>query len=142
MATESLLNPDQARHLLSVLRHANETAAIIKRIMTGEDASLLRPLRLDLSAGEERRIHDEVVALAAVIASTAESFSLVADPRDGRRVIHSRLSTLWAGLEDARPPNLGRYGDVHPQLYTALDPVIDELIARVLTILAIVDRPG
>lgn len=142
MTPERLLNPDQARHLLSVLRHADETVATIERVLTGDDASLLRPVELDLSADEERGVHDEVVALAAVIAGTAESFGLVAEPRDGRRVIRSRLSTLWAGLEDARPPKLGRYGDVHPRLETALDPLIDALIARVLAILAIVDRSG
>ena len=140
MDPSALLNADQARHLLSVLRHADETVGTIERVLTGEDASTLHPIALDMSAAEARQIHEQLAALVDIIARTAEQFSLHANSNDGRSVIRSRLSILWAGLEDARSATLGRYGDVHPDLESALNPLIGDMIARTLAIIAIVDE--
>jgi hypothetical protein len=127
------LNPAQRRALGVALRLLEERLATVDEVIERSREGILyrRPL-LRTSPEARRVLNEQLGGVRDTILSLAETYELEREPRDPLREIVGLLSISWESLGDVGSRGLSAYGPVDHRLRSTLDPVLEELMARLL----------
>lgn len=106
-------------------------------LLVGPVERIYSVVTIELPLDRQQRRPRQVVGLRIALSQAASQFGLVTEHKDGVRIARSTLGTAWAGVEDAHAVKLRLYAEVHPDLGSVLDPVIDEFVTRALEVLAV-----
>ena len=128
-ARKSLLNENQARRLEITLYlvelSLDEIAGYLHgQIQSGEMYVTIR----DLSDSQREKLLEVIGQVKREIASIRDQFGLDKRVNDVKGLIMGHFSSMWESLHNARPRNLGGFGDVAPELFENLDPAILQTI--------------
>ena len=90
--------------------------------------------RNSLSDVQRRGIQVEIAAMRKTIRELKEALSLTDTRDEVAQHIWGRASAFWEVLMESQTKYLRRYGEFSPDLKQCLDPRIEVLIARLLTL--------
>jgi hypothetical protein len=138
----ALLTDGQQRRVGSVMRSAEDAIVLARSLLSGADERQLRPVVVTFSPTEQQRLQAALDDLQGALRAVQARFNIEAELQDGRRMLRSRFTLLWAGLEDARSTTLRRYGPVHAALAGELDPLIESMLDGVQRILTQLGEPS
>jgi hypothetical protein len=99
-----------------------------------EHNALSEPQRLGIQA--------EIAAMRRTIGELKETLGLSETCDEAAQQIWGRASAFWEVLMESQTKYLRRYGEFGPELKEALDPRIEVLIARLLTLADLARNAG
>lgn len=135
---KNLLNAYQWNSLRITLLSFEESLHRAQAWLDGEEQrGLLYERRLTIPPKQQREAQREIRKALGLIAELSHLFELPKATENSTSLIRADMSVAWANLLDNRARKLGRYGDVHPELASALDPRIHKLAeaAQALTVI-------
>lgn len=129
-----MLNQGQRTALATNLLHLEQALDQIERLLDSPPAGATYITMVEFGPATAQQIRQLCNDLRGQVADMVIEFNLPPYHWSGRRVIVAEMGTIWANLEDLRPPKLQRYGAVDPSLVETLTPRLERLIGWVLAI--------
>ncbi|MBI3301282.1 MAG: hypothetical protein HYZ72_04290 [Deltaproteobacteria bacterium] len=127
------------RSIANALRYTEERLGQVEAALTDQgNLNILRRIEDDLTPLQKEKISGCIRAIRSLIASLKETLSLEAHAIPLSQVIGGTTSSLWVTLIDTEPKRLTRYGPVPEEISTALGPALEELIAQIHEMQAII----
>lgn len=130
-----LLNPVQKNSLRITLRRFEENLHHAQAWLDGrEENGVLYQRRLSLPAEDRQQAEREIRKALELIEILSRDFDLPVESENSAALIRGEMSISWADLLDSRASELGRGGEVNPNLRDALDPGIQSLAGIALSL--------
>ena len=139
-----LLTATQRKHLLGVIKHADQMLTEIEQILDSERfIPLIGRHARDFEPGDALQVRSGIVELRVHMAAVLERSGIgIPEPHiGGMHTVASTLDYIDIELEELRPRAMRAYGEVSPAGAKHLDAAVDELKAMVRRILSHA-RPG
>ncbi len=141
MTINSLLNPSQKASLATVLRMFEEDLRQASTCLDELQATgILYRRELHLTSPQRAKARERITAALDEISILAEILSLEQEVEDPAGLIRSQMSIAWANLIDTQADKLKRYGEVHPNAASEIDPFIQRLAQAALELAALFDN--
>lgn len=141
---DGVLSSTQQKHLLGVMKHADQMLTEIEHILDSERSSpLIARHTCDFAPPEAREIRSGIAELRAHMAAILEQSGIqIPEPHiGGMHTIASTLDYIDIELEELQPRAMRAYGEVSPAGGRHLETTVRELKAIVRRILSHA-RPG
>lgn len=141
---DGLLSSTQQKHLLGVMKHADQMLTEIEHILdSGRSSPLIVRHTCDFEMSQAREIHSGIAELRAHMAHVlAQSGIKIPDPHiGGMHTIASTLDYIDIELEELQPRAMKAYGEVSPAGGKHLETTVRDLKTIVRRILSHA-RPG
>jgi hypothetical protein len=136
-----LLNPDQLRSVTITLRSFEEDLLYAQAWLHDvEENGILYRRKLTLSPESRSIAQERINAALERIALLAKEFGLKAEADNPANLIRSKMSVNWANLLDTQSVKLKRFGEVDPELESALDPAVRQLAQLALELATVFDE--
>jgi len=142
--SHDLLNANQRRHFEVLLSMIERALLHVERTARLRDfpPSVLSAVTYDLPEDFAARLPSPLREARTTIGSLAALLQLSQHRTSARRSVQAALSTCIIRIDDASPQELTGYGAVHPQLFTEMGPLLDDL-RKTLTMLSnLASRPA
>ncbi len=138
----NILNIPQKNSSGIALSQAEEAVESLVGLIEGGKSCPVREACSGLSAAETDSILRELKEMLLLIRAAAGSLCLDLSPEtiNLRRKILAAVSLIWKDLEESKSSELKRYGEVHPNLKTKLDPQIEKIIAKIMNLRPVLER--
>ena len=137
-----LLNPSQKNALrISLLLVEKGMLEIEHLLSAGEHQGILLRVTDDLGEDTKRGIRQHIDEVRGVIRELKERFQLGVEVEEKRPVIFGKAPILWEIVTDTDASRLRGYGEIHPGLKEALDPLIGQLSLSLLKLHQLVAHP-
>jgi hypothetical protein len=138
----NILNIPQKNSLIIALSQAEEAVESLVGLIKGEKSRPVRESGSGLSSSETDFILRELKEMLSLVRAAAGSLGLDLSPEtiSLRRKILAAVSVIWKDLEESKSSQLKRYGEVHPNLETKLDPQIEKIIAKIMNLRPVGER--
>lgn len=133
-----VLTDSQRRHIAVFLAHLEGLVLEIEQLADspGAGGRLLRVQHDDLPAGFLESIQPEMEAVRGAIHRLVRDLQLEPSENYRSQTLRAILLAAIVGLEDAGSRGLKGYGSVHPSVPAILDPLLQEVNARLRAIAA------
>ena len=133
-----LLNPSQKASLATVLLMFEEDLRQVNTWLDGRQAEgILYRRQLHLMPAQRRAARKRIASALDEIAALAEKLGLEQEIEDPAGLIRGQMSIAYANLIDSQADKLKRYGEVHPDAATGIDPHIQRLAQAALELAAL-----
>lgn len=96
--------------------------------------------KLHLSAKRRQQASHNIAEALQIVTELGQSLELPLENENVASEIRSQMVISWTNLLDNRSVKLKRYGRVHPELSSELDPIILQLAEMALNLSAIFDE--
>ncbi len=125
---KDLLNRYQWNSLRIRLRSYEESLRHALEWLDGyEEDGILYSRRLILSEKNRKQAKQEIRHALDQIAEISHLLDIPKETENPAFLVRGEMTVSWADLMDSRARKLGRYGKVHPELSSTLDPQIQNL---------------
>jgi hypothetical protein len=104
-----------------------------------EESGTFYERKLHLSAKRRAQARKVIADALQTVSQLGNSLDLSVKEENAASEIRGAMSVSWANLLDNRASKLSRYGRVHPDLSSTLDPIIEQLAEMALHLSAIFD---
>ena len=104
-----------------------------------EESGTFYERKLHLSAKRREQARKVITDALQTVIQLGNSLDLSVKEENAASKIRGEMSVSWANLLDMRAGKLSRYGKVHPDLSSELDPIIEQLAEMALHLSAIFD---
>jgi hypothetical protein len=129
---ESALNAHQRRCLEVTFRMLEEALDHFGMLLEATPVQgVLYVLNHPYTPEEQATLRQRIEDVRGVLRGCQERWNLQVERKTLDTVIRSRMSVLWADLEDCRSSKLRRYGDVPLALMSEIDATVGQLIRLV-----------
>ena len=125
---KDLLNRYQWNSLRIRLRSYEESLRHALEWLDGyEEDGVLYSRKLILSEKNRKQAKQEIKHALDQIAEISRLLEIPKETENPASLVRGEMTVSWADLMDSRARKLGRYGKVHPELSSTLDPQIQNL---------------
>jgi hypothetical protein len=135
------MNPDQKRHLATILRMIEKNLSQKEQLLrSGGEKGILYEIVDPLREEQRQALLAHIAMLRDGIAQIKERFGLAVERSNLQRMIAGEFNILWVWLQETKAKKLKRYGVVGPELEQELDPLLTgmaELVDAVLKTLVL-----
>jgi len=129
------LTPPQLRSIRTTLQLLEETLRNLDRLLSnGDFVGIFYSYKNHISTTKQKLIHNKIKKTLLYLDDLSKVLGVEAFEYSVERMIMGELSISWENLEECRPKNLKRYGELKPQAIELIDPAIDYLIGVILDI--------
>ncbi len=104
-----------------------------------EETGTFYERKLHLSAKRKDQARKVIADALQTVLQLGRWLDLPVKEENAASEIRGTMSVSWANLLDNRAGKLSRYGKVHPDLSSELDPIIEQLAEMALHLSAIID---
>jgi len=119
----------QKNSISSVLLILDETMDEIEELcMTQDEKGILYDVVNNLSEKEKGRVVEDINRIREVIREIARGINIKKKRYETKRLISSRIASLWEMIYEIESNRLKGYGDVSKSLKEYLDPEVDKII--------------
>jgi len=119
----------QKNSISSVLLILDETMDEIEELcMTQGKKGILYDVVNNLSEKEKGRVVEDINRIREVIREIARGINIKKKRYETKRLISSRIASLWEMIYEIESSRLKGYGDVSKSLKEYLDPAVDKII--------------
>jgi len=119
----------QKNSISSVLLILDETMDEIEELcMTQDKKGILYDVVNNLSEKEKGRVVEDINRIREVIREIARGINIKKKRYETKRLISSRIASLWEMIYEIESNRLKGYGDVSKSLKEYLDPEVDKII--------------
>ncbi len=132
-----LLNEFQKNSLSVSLRLLEKRILLLESLLElGEKEGALYSFRIDLNEAEIERFREKVEFIRQLVGIIREKFKLKPSEDYFSQHLKGLSSYFLTVFEDEKAAKLRRYGKVSPDLPAELDPLIEELLGHIRSLLA------
>ena len=119
----------QKNSISSVLLILDETMDEIEELcMTQDEKGILYDVVNNLSEKEKGRVVEDINRIREVIREIARGINIKKKRYETKRLISSRIASLWEMIYEIESNRLKGYGDISKSLKEYLDPEVDKII--------------
>jgi hypothetical protein len=119
----------QKNSISSVLLILDETMDEIEELCISKDKKgILYDVVNNLSENEKGRVVEDINRIREIIREIAKGINIKKKRYETKRLISSRIASLWEMIYEIESNRLKGYGDVSKSLKEYLDPEVDKII--------------
>jgi len=119
----------QKNSISSVLLILDETMDEIEELCISQDKKgILYDVVNNLSEKEKGRVVEDINRIREIIREIAKDINIKKKRYETKRLISSRIASLWEMIYEIESNRLKGYGDVSKSLREYLDPAVDKII--------------
>jgi len=119
----------QKNSISSVLLILDETMDEIEELCISKDKKgILYDVVNNLSEKEKGRVVEDINRIREIIREIAKGINIKKKRYETKRLISSRIASLWEMIYEIESNRLKGYGDVSKSLREYLDPEVDKII--------------
>ncbi len=119
----------QKNSISSVVLILEETIEEIEKLcLTGERNGIVYDVVNNLDEKVRNRLMENINRLREIIKDMAKNLSIKKKRYETKRLISSRIASLWETAYEIKSNRLKGYGDVAKSLKEYLDPAVEEII--------------
>ncbi len=135
------LNPSQWNSLRLTVSMFEKNLRAAQAWLDGmEENGTFYQRKLHLSAKRRQQASHNIAEALQIVTELGQSLELPLENENVASEIRSQMVISWTNLLDNRSVKLKRYGRVHPELSSELDPIILQLAEMALNLSAIFDE--
>lgn len=124
-----MLNESQERHVTATLRVTEEELLALRRHVAGAGPrQTLFAVENDVSADDRMRVTQKIDDALALIEQTKTRLSLGRVTQSLRHLLIATVTLMVVDLADTKADGLRVYGPPDPDVWTTLDPMIDDIV--------------
>jgi len=119
----------QKNSISSVVLILEETIEEIEKLcLTGNRKGIVYDVVNDLEEKARNRVMENIHRLREIIKDVAKNLTIKKKRYETKRLISSRIASLWETAYEIKSNRLKGYGDVSKSLKEYLDPAVEEII--------------